>query len=68
MKNALISYFNILDERVGNLVIVVRDSDVIIPLRSQLSLLVRESCYSPTSYGARIVATILNNHKLREDW
>ncbi|KAJ9591623.1 hypothetical protein L9F63_001837 [Diploptera punctata] len=60
--------FGLYNERVGNLTFVVKDASVVIPIRSQFSLLARESFSSPSSHGALIVANILNNHELRENW
>lgn len=56
------------DERVGNLTVVVNDFDAILTTKSQLTLIVRAMYSNPPSHGARIVATVLNNPELFEEW
>lgn len=60
--------FGLYNERVGNLVIILKDASLVTPLRSQVTLLVRGSYSNPPNHGARVVSTVLNNPKLFEDW
>ncbi|KAF2361928.1 Aminotransferase class I/classII [Trinorchestia longiramus] len=60
--------FGLYNERIGNMVVVLKDSSVIPALRSQITLLVRANYSNPPSHGARIVSSVLNNPKLFEDW
>ena len=56
------------DERVGNLVYVVKDSSTAERMKSQFELIVRQIWSNPPAHGARIVATVLNNTSLTADW
>ena len=58
----------IIDERVGNLNIVVNDPSVIVPMRSQITLLVRGSYSNPPNHGARVVSKILNDPAQFSEW
>jgi len=60
--------FGLYNERVGNLVILVRDPNVIEAIRSQITLIVRSSYSNPPNHGARIVSRALNDPKLFQDW
>jgi len=64
-KKDLIYY---LDERVGNLTIVVSDKSVLLALRSQLSLIIRANWSNPPAFGARIVHLVLTTPELRKQW
>jgi aspartate aminotransferase len=55
-------------ERVGALHIVTPSKETAARVRSQLSVLQRSEISNPPSYGARIVALILNNPELFEEW
>ncbi|KAH9050729.1 aspartate aminotransferase [Lactarius hengduanensis] len=55
-------------ERVGALHIVTPTKETADRVRSQLSVLQRSEISNPPSYGARIVALILNNPELFEEW
>lgn len=56
------------DERIGNLVLLLKDPSCIPAVRSQLTLLVR-GCYSnPPCHGARIVTKVLTDPALFEEW
>jgi aspartate aminotransferase len=55
-------------ERVGALHIVTPSKEAADRVRSQLSVLQRSEISNPPSYGARIVALILNNPALFEEW
>lgn len=60
--------FGLYNERIGNLVLVLKDSSCITRVRSQLTLLVRGSYSNPPCHGARIVSTVLNDPALFEEW
>jgi aspartate aminotransferase len=55
-------------ERVGALHLVSPSKETANRVRSQLSVLQRSEISNPPSYGARIVALILNNTELFEEW
>ena len=61
-------FFSLLDERVGNLTLVVKDASVIPAVRSQITLLIRANYSNPPNHGARIVGTVLNDPQLNEQW
>lgn len=60
--------FGLYNQRVGNLAIIVNDSNRIEPIRSQLALLVRKYYSNPPAAGARIVAKVLNDPNLLAEW
>uniref|UniRef100_K7G6D8 aspartate transaminase n=1 Tax=Pelodiscus sinensis TaxID=13735 RepID=K7G6D8_PELSI len=60
--------FGLYDERVGNLIVVARDSGSLVRICSQLQEQVRATWASPTSLGARVIATVLSNPALRNKW
>ncbi|KAL7647720.1 UNVERIFIED_CONTAM: hypothetical protein RMT77_001329 [Armadillidium vulgare] len=60
--------FGLYNERIGNLTVVVKDPAVIIPMRSQITLLVRGSYSNPPNHGARVVSRVLNDPALFEEW
>ncbi|KAF8478639.1 aspartate aminotransferase [Russula ochroleuca] len=55
-------------ERVGALHIIVPNKETAGRVRSQLSVLQRSEISNPPSYGARVVALILKNPELFEEW
>lgn len=55
-------------ERVGALHVITPNKDAANRVRSQLSVLQRSEISNPPSYGARVVALILNNAELFEQW
>jgi aspartate aminotransferase len=48
--------------------VVVNDTNDLAAMKSQLTLIVRGMYSNPPNHGARIVATILNNPQLLEEW
>ncbi|XP_037026829.1 aspartate aminotransferase, cytoplasmic [Bradysia coprophila] len=60
--------FGLYSERIGNLVVVQKDSSTSAAVLSQLTLIVRATYSTPPAYGARVVSTILSNPDLREEW
>lgn len=57
-----------LDERVGNLTVVLNNTSNVAAVKSQLTLIVRGMYSNPPSHGARIVSFVLNNPDLFEQW
>ena len=55
-------------ERVGALHVVTSSASVADKVRSQLSVLTRSEISNPPAHGARLVALILNNPELFEQW
>ena len=56
------------DERVGNLTVVLSQTEACEPVRAQMKLVARTLWSNPPAHGARIVATVLNNPALYTDW
>jgi aspartate aminotransferase len=47
---------------------VVKDVNDLLAVKSQLTLIVRGMYSNPPNHGGRIVATVLNNPQLFEEW
>ncbi|KAG7190028.1 hypothetical protein KM043_006178 [Ampulex compressa] len=60
--------FGLYNERVGNMVVVMSDTKEMVQAKSQLTLIVRGMYSNPPNHGARIVATVLKNPDLFEEW
>uniref|UniRef100_A0A6P7G2T6 Aspartate aminotransferase n=1 Tax=Diabrotica virgifera virgifera TaxID=50390 RepID=A0A6P7G2T6_DIAVI len=60
--------FGLYNERVGNLTVAVSKPDLMAPVKSQLTLIVRGMYSNPPSHGARIVSFVLNNPDLAKQW
>lgn len=60
--------FGLYNERVGNLTFVVRSQEVIAPIKSQVSIIIRAMYSNPPNHGARVVATILGNPEFNKEW
>ncbi|MCL4129312.1 UNVERIFIED_CONTAM: hypothetical protein GTU68_000571 [Idotea baltica] len=60
--------FGLYNERIGNMVVVVKDASVMVPMRSQITLLVRGAYSNPPNHGARIVSKVLNDTALFAEW
>ena len=56
------------DERIGTLLFIVNNAEELPKVRSQLVTIVRRTWSNPPSHGARVVATILNNPQLYNEW
>jgi len=56
------------DERIGTLLFFVNNAEQLPKVRSQLVTIVRRTWSNPPSHGARVVATILNNPQLYQEW
>ncbi|KAI9510879.1 aspartate aminotransferase [Russula earlei] len=55
-------------ERVGALHLIAPNKETATRVRSQLSVLQRSEISNPPSYGARVIALILGNPELFEEW
>uniref|UniRef100_A0A674I1N8 aspartate transaminase n=1 Tax=Terrapene triunguis TaxID=2587831 RepID=A0A674I1N8_9SAUR len=60
--------FGLYDEQVGNLIVVARDNETLVGIRSQLQKQVTGTWATPASLGARVIATVLNNPALLNKW
>ncbi|CAG4920787.1 unnamed protein product [Colias eurytheme] len=60
--------FGLYNERVGNLAFVVSDAKLIPAMKSQLTWVVRGSYSNPPAHGARVVANVLADAKLFDEW
>ncbi|XP_015604255.1 probable aspartate aminotransferase, cytoplasmic isoform X1 [Cephus cinctus] len=60
--------FGLYNERVGNMVVVMSNTKEIVQVKSQLTLIVRGMYSNPPNHGGRIVATVLKNPDLYEEW
>lgn len=60
--------FGLYNERVGNLAVVVSDAAHIPALKSQLTWIVRGMYSNPPAHGARVVANVLADQKLFDEW
>ena len=60
--------FGLYNERVGNMVIVLKSTKEIIEVKSQITLIIRGMYSNPPNHGARIVATVLRNPDLFVQW
>lgn len=60
--------FGLYNERVGNLIMVMRSSEAISNAKSQLELIIRGMYSNPPSHGAYIVATVLSNPSFKSEW
>nr|CAD7434976.1 unnamed protein product [Timema monikensis] len=59
--------FGLYNERVGNITVILKDKQDLIPVKSQLTLTVRGMYSNPPNHGGRIVATVLNNPQLYDE-
>ena len=55
-------------ERIGALHVITSSAQIADKVRSQLSVLARSEISNPPAHGARLVALILNDHELFEQW
>ncbi|KAL0895363.1 hypothetical protein ABMA27_011496 [Loxostege sticticalis] len=60
--------FGLYNERVGNLTFVVSDAALIPAMKSQLTWIVRGMYSNPPAHGARLVASVLTNKQLFDEW
>ena len=59
---------NSTDERAGNLTVVTVNNETAEKIRSQMKAIIRPMWSNPPNHGARIVATVLNNPALYQEW
>ena len=55
-------------ERVGTINIIAKDADTAVRIQSQMKIIVRKMYSNPPIHGAKIVATILGDKELFEEW
>ncbi|KAI8430325.1 hypothetical protein MSG28_000631 [Choristoneura fumiferana] len=60
--------FGLYNERVGNLTVVTSDAALVPALKSQLTWVVRSIYSNPPAHGARVVATVLSDKALFDQW
>nr|XP_033805927.1 putative aspartate aminotransferase, cytoplasmic 2 [Geotrypetes seraphini] len=60
--------FGLYDNSVGNLIVIAKNSNTLIIIRSQVDLIAKAAWLNPPTLGARIVTTILNNPALFALW
>merc|ERR1719318_1087981 len=60
--------FGLYNERCGNVTVVCANKEIAMNVRSQLKAIVRPWYSNPPNHGARIVATVLNNDALLNEW
>ncbi|KAL1497505.1 hypothetical protein ABEB36_008455 [Hypothenemus hampei] len=60
--------FGLYNERTGNLVVVSNNLANVAAVKSQITLIIRGNYSNPPSHGARIVAYVLSNKELNDQW
>ncbi|CAJ0952283.1 unnamed protein product, partial [Mesorhabditis belari] len=60
--------FGLYNERVGHLTIVLNDPSAIPSFKSQMQLIIRANWSNPPAHGARIVAKVLGDRELYQQW
>lgn len=55
-------------ERVGTINIISKDAETTVRIQSQMKIIVRKMYSNPPIHGAKIVATILGDKELFEEW
>lgn len=60
--------FSMYGERVGALSIVTQNADEAARVLSQVKIVIRTNYSNPPTYGAALVAEVLNSAELRADW
>ncbi|CAF2896710.1 unnamed protein product [Rotaria sp. Silwood2] len=60
--------FGLYNERIGHLVSVFKSCDIISKFRTQMATIIRRNYSNPPAHGAYIVATILTNPTLYNEW
>ncbi|XP_067857630.1 aspartate aminotransferase, cytoplasmic-like [Heptranchias perlo] len=60
--------FGLYNDSIGSLTIVTRNNHTLIRVRSQMAIAARYTWSNPPRYGARIVATVLNNPAFFAEW
>jgi len=60
--------FGLYNERVGNLTYITNDASKIPNIKSHLTMIVRTTWSNSPSHGCRVVATVLKNPQLKQEW
>lgn len=60
--------FGLYNERVGALAVVAKDADSSTRIASQIRSAIRTNYSNPPAHGGEIVATVLSDQRLREEW
>ncbi|STV00027.1 aromatic amino acid aminotransferase [Klebsiella pneumoniae] len=68
VSNSFSKIFSLYGERVGGLSVVCEDSETADRVLGQLKATVRRNYSSPPSFGAQVVATVLNDAALKATW
>lgn len=68
VSNSFSKIFSLYGERVGGLSVVCEDANAAARVLGQLKATVRRNYSSPPSYGAQLVACVLNDDELRASW
>ena len=55
-------------ERIGSFIVVCKDAETVTHIQSQVKIIVRKMYSNPPMHGAKIVATILSDKELYEEW
>ncbi|MFV0452691.1 MAG: aromatic amino acid transaminase [Propioniciclava sp.] len=68
VANSFSKNFSLYGERSGALSLVCVDADEAARVRSQMKIVIRTNYSNPTIHGASLVATVLGDEDLREQW
>ncbi|MEF3088843.1 aromatic amino acid transaminase [Raoultella scottia] len=68
VSNSFSKIFSLYGERVGGLSVVCEDSETASRVLGQLKATVRRNYSSPPSFGAQVVAAVLNDAELKASW
>ncbi|MGE0972340.1 aromatic amino acid transaminase [Klebsiella sp. WOUb02] len=68
VSNSFSKIFSLYGERVGGLSVVCEDSETANRVLGQLKATVRRNYSSPPSFGAQVVAAVLNDAELKASW
>lgn len=68
VSNSFSKIFSLYGERVGGLSIVCEDEETASRVLGQLKATVRRNYSSPPTFGAQVVATVLNDSELKACW
>lgn len=60
--------FGLYGERVGALTLVLLHEEAVVPTASHVRQIIRSNYSSPPLHGARIIKTILNSPRLKQQW
>ncbi|XP_054167410.1 aspartate aminotransferase, cytoplasmic-like [Oppia nitens] len=60
--------FGLYNERIGNLTVVLKNTTPIVNSKAQITLLIRGNYSNPPVHGSRIVAKVLNDPQLYQEW